>query len=176
MGVCAQEWDSWAVNNMLLNFTRYCQVVSGMAVPHNLPTAVQDGSCFLISSTILFFTWLYNCHNTLKPKLSVSKVYVLIIFKWCPSHPSFEDIQRHVLKDEKYNTQNFQILLYPKLKVRSLSDYFSVHYCLLFSTNFVFSDYKRKIGVWEERSLEYYIGVSGKQACVCVHTQTHTEG
>lgn len=37
----AWEWDYWAIYNMLLNFIRYSQVVSGLVVPHGMPTAVQ---------------------------------------------------------------------------------------------------------------------------------------
>lgn len=51
--------------------------------------------------------------------------------------------------------------MYSKVK-RSLSEHFSVCYYLLFSTDFLFFDYERKIWVWEERDMEYRTEVPGK--------------
>lgn len=69
-----------------------------------------------------------------------------MMFKWYANHPSLEDIQRYVFQDKNTNTQKFHTLLYPKLKDISLFEYFLVHFCLWFSTDF-FSDCERKIGL-----------------------------
>lgn len=92
---------------MLLNFTRYYQIVSRMTITHAMPTAVHNdppNTCVI---------WLYECYLTLKSKFIISKIHALIIFN---SQASSADVQRHIFKDEKYKYSKVPGITISKVK------------------------------------------------------------